>query len=86
MKQMLDCIVCPASCHIQVETGADGELQISGNGCKRGAAYAKTELTAPGPHGDQYSGSFRGRNCPAAGGDLGADPEGSDLSGYEGDP
>ena len=47
MKQMLDCIVCPASCHIQVETGADGELQISGNGCKRGAAYAKTELTAP---------------------------------------
>ena len=74
MKQMLDCIVCPASCHIQVETGADGELQISGNGCKRG------------PHGDQYSGSFRGRNCPAAGGDLGADPEGSDISGYEGDP
>ena len=47
MKQMLDCIVCPASCHIQVEIGADGELQISGNGCKRGAAYAKTELTAP---------------------------------------
>ena len=47
MKQMLECIVCPASCHIQVETGADGELQISGNGCKRGAAYAKTELTAP---------------------------------------
>ena len=47
MKQMLDCIVCPASCRIQVETGADGELKISGNGCKRGAAYARTELTAP---------------------------------------
>ena len=38
----LICIVCPKSCHITV----DGD-KVSGNGCKRGEAFAKEEAVAP---------------------------------------
>ena len=48
MKVLLDCIVCPASCHIQVELDEDKNVTaVTGNTCKRGLAYAKTEVTAP---------------------------------------
>ena len=48
MKTMLDCIVCPASCHIQVMLAGDGRIkEITGNTCKRGYEYARTEVTAP---------------------------------------
>ncbi len=48
MRVMLDCIVCPASCHIQVELAGDGSIkEITGNSCKRGYEYAGTEVTAP---------------------------------------
>ncbi len=44
----LDCIVCPASCRITVELSEEGRVvSVSGNGCRRGAQYAGTELTAP---------------------------------------
>ena len=39
----LICIVCPRGCHLQV----DDELNVTGNGCKRGVDYAKRELTHP---------------------------------------
>jgi len=37
------CIVCPKGCHLS----ADGDLNITGNGCVRGPEYAKKELTHP---------------------------------------
>ncbi len=43
----LPCIVCPAGCIISV-TEKNGEvIEVSGNNCERGEAYAKSEVTAP---------------------------------------
>ena len=43
----LTCIKCPRGCQV-VATLDDGQaLCISGNSCKRGEAYAKSELTNP---------------------------------------
>lgn len=42
----LVCIVCPRGCTLQVEGEGDA-LQVTGNGCKRGADFARSELTAP---------------------------------------
>ena len=39
----LICIVCPKSCRIV----ADGDLNLTGHECKRGAAYAREELQNP---------------------------------------
>lgn len=42
----LVCIVCPKGCRLTVrQTGET--FSVSGNGCPRGAAFAKTECTAP---------------------------------------
>lgn len=38
----LVCIVCPRGCRINVENGV-----VSGNGCKRGEAFALSEMTCP---------------------------------------
>ena len=37
------CIVCPRGCRLRVGKNLD----VTGNACPRGAAYAKTELTHP---------------------------------------
>lgn len=42
MKELI-CIVCPRGCHLSV----DDNLNVTGNFCPRGAAYAKAELTHP---------------------------------------
>jgi len=39
----LICVVCPKSCHLI----ADDDLNVTGNGCERGAAYARRELEDP---------------------------------------
>ncbi len=44
--QTITCIVCPNSCRIRCERTAEG-WSFSGNACKRGAAYAQSELTCP---------------------------------------
>ena len=41
----LICIVCPKGCHLRVADEAG--LQVTGNGCPRGAEYAHTEMTHP---------------------------------------
>ncbi|MBP3919501.1 MAG: DUF1667 domain-containing protein [Clostridia bacterium] len=42
------CIVCPMGCHLEAEVSDNGEiLSVSGNTCKRGDAYIRTELTDP---------------------------------------
>ncbi len=38
----LICIQCPRSCHLNIE----GDV-VTGNGCKRGEAFAKAEAVAP---------------------------------------
>ena len=43
----LTCINCPLGCAVTVQL-EDGEIrEITGNTCKRGAAYARQEVTAP---------------------------------------
>lgn len=39
----LICIVCPRGCHLKV----DEKLNVTGNFCKRGDTYGKTEVTNP---------------------------------------
>jgi CxxC motif-containing protein len=43
----LTCIVCPIGCRMTVDRTADGEIEVSGNRCKRGAAYAQEEFQDP---------------------------------------
>ena len=45
MKELV-CIVCPRGCRMQI-TEENGALQITGNGCKRGAAFAESETRDP---------------------------------------
>lgn len=40
------CITCPRGCTMQV-TGSGDDVQVTGNFCKRGEDFAKTELTNP---------------------------------------
>ena len=53
MKTELTCISCPLGCRMtaEYETGADGVIagtvKVSGNGCARGALYARNEIVAP---------------------------------------
>ena len=44
--QELTCIVCPNGCTLHIE-GEDTSLAVSGNACKRGEAFAVSELTHP---------------------------------------
>ncbi|MDR3313043.1 MAG: DUF1667 domain-containing protein [Oscillospiraceae bacterium] len=44
----LICIACPLGCALHVELGENGAvLHVTGNSCKRGESYAKTECTNP---------------------------------------
>lgn len=48
MKKEMACIVCPVSCHLEVELNEAGEvLSVSGNTCPRGEQYARNEMTNP---------------------------------------
>lgn len=42
----LTCIVCPIGCHLSVEREGES-ITVSGNQCKRGAAYALEEFSDP---------------------------------------
>ena len=47
-KKTLTCIVCPMGCQIEVTLDHNGKVTgITGNTCKRGDAYARTECTHP---------------------------------------
>lgn len=43
----MTCIVCPIGCRLTVHRRDDGSLDVSGNRCKRGAAYAEEEFRDP---------------------------------------
>ena len=42
----ITCISCPLGCRMDVVV-ENGEVRVTGNTCKRGAEYAKTEAIAP---------------------------------------
>lgn len=46
-KKTMTCVVCPIGCEITVEHEGEKILSVSGNTCKRGDAYARSEITAP---------------------------------------
>ncbi len=43
IERDLICIMCPNGCHLHV----DKDLNVTGNKCPRGVAYAKQEVTHP---------------------------------------
>jgi CxxC motif-containing protein len=45
MKELY-CITCPTGCRLEAEL-RNGELTVTGNGCRRGADFARAELTGP---------------------------------------
>lgn len=48
MIKNIVCVACPMGCPITVELSDNGEvLNVTGNTCPRGKAYAITECTAP---------------------------------------
>ena len=47
MKRDLTCVACPLGCAITVEYDDTGVQSVTGNTCKRGDAYARTEIVNP---------------------------------------
>ena len=47
MKKDLTCVACPLGCAITVEYDETGVQSVTGNTCKRGDAYARTEIVNP---------------------------------------
>lgn len=48
MIKEMACIVCPMSCHLQIEMNEKGEvISVTGNTCNRGERYARNEMTHP---------------------------------------
>lgn len=43
----LTCIVCPIGCRMQVQRKPEGKIEVTGNKCKRGSAYATEEFQDP---------------------------------------
>ncbi|MDR1002762.1 MAG: DUF1667 domain-containing protein [Oscillospiraceae bacterium] len=48
MQKKLICINCPIGCEVTAETTEGGEIVfVTGNACKRGDDYVRSELTNP---------------------------------------
>lgn len=48
MQKNIICVACPMGCPVTVEIADNGEIiSVTGNTCKRGDAYARTEFTNP---------------------------------------
>ena len=43
----LTCINCPMGCRISVEMSGQEVISVTGNTCKRGEIYARSEVVAP---------------------------------------
>ncbi|MFA6635833.1 MAG: DUF1667 domain-containing protein [Candidatus Omnitrophota bacterium] len=46
MKKQITCIECPAGCLLEVNF-QEGGMEIKGNKCEKGYAYAQKEMTSP---------------------------------------
>lgn len=47
MKRQLTCIVCPIGCQLSVRMEEGKVVEVTGNTCPRGVAYAEAECIAP---------------------------------------
>lgn len=47
MKRVMTCIECPQGCRLELETDGSRFISVTGQKCKRGAAYARRETEAP---------------------------------------
>ena len=47
MKKENICIICPKSCHIEVEYDQSNIVHIKGAGCKKGIEFAENEFINP---------------------------------------
>ncbi|MGN0542746.1 MAG: DUF1667 domain-containing protein [Acutalibacteraceae bacterium] len=48
MQKNIICVACPMGCGITVELADNGDIiSVTGNTCKRGDAYARTECVNP---------------------------------------
>ena len=47
ISRKMTCIVCPTGCQLEVSTGADGAVRITGSHCRRGEEYGKNEILNP---------------------------------------
>ncbi len=47
MKKDMTCIACPLGCALTVEFEGTEVFSVTGNTCKRGDAYARTEIVNP---------------------------------------
>ncbi len=49
MKRILTCTICPKGCEVEVEFDSKTKeiASITGNACRRGDEYARTECIAP---------------------------------------
>ena len=48
MQKNIICVACPMGCGVTVELDDNGTIvSVTGNTCKRGDAYARTEITNP---------------------------------------
>jgi len=47
MHKDMVCVACPLGCSLTVEIEDDKIIAVSGNTCKRGDAYARSEVTNP---------------------------------------
>lgn len=45
-KKRMICINCPMGCSLEADINGDS-IAVTGNGCKRGAEYARNEIIAP---------------------------------------
>lgn len=46
-ERQMTCIICPMGCSLTVQMEGERIERISGNTCKRGAAYAEAEVSHP---------------------------------------
>ena len=46
-KRSMVCVACPLGCPIEVELNGAEVTSVTGNTCKRGDAYARSEVTNP---------------------------------------
>lgn len=46
-QRIVTCIGCPLGCQITVGLSNGQVIAVEGNSCKRGAAYARKEVTSP---------------------------------------
>ena len=46
-ERMMTCVACPLGCQLTVTLNDSEVVSVTGNTCKRGDAYARTEITCP---------------------------------------